>query len=377
MSSNSLAGRFRCSRTKCPAGVRLTGRWRVPPFSDELLTTNLRWVEGAVKWGERGASAALAAGTIKAVPKAFISYSWDDDAHRDWVRDFAARLRQDGVESVLDRWHVVPGDQLPAFMERSVRESDYVLIICTPRYKARSDAREGGVGYEGDIMTGEVMNTQNQRKFIPILRRGEWLQAAPTWLQAKYRLDLRDGADAERQYQDLLTTILGTREQPPPVAAPGSRSAVPAVGGAPQNAGSGTGFESIRIEGLLVDEIGTPRGDRTPGSALYDVPFKLSRRPTHEWVDLFIEAWNRPSSFTSMHRPGIASIRGDRILLDGTTVDEVAQYHRDTLVQAVQRANSQYAELVRRREAAEARERERLEQHRKSVANAAKKVKFD
>ena len=51
-------------------------------------------------------------------PKAFISYSWGDDAHSQWVKELATRLRQDGVDVTLDRWHAVPGDQIPAFMER-------------------------------------------------------------------------------------------------------------------------------------------------------------------------------------------------------------------------------------------------------------------
>lgn len=118
---------------------------------------------------------------------AFMSYSWDDEGHKVWVRDLATRVRGCGIDLKLDQWHLVPGDQLPQFMESAVRESDFVLIVCTPRYKLRSDQRTGGVGYEGDIMTAEVMTTRNQRKFIPILRRGKWAEAAPSWLAGKYR----------------------------------------------------------------------------------------------------------------------------------------------------------------------------------------------
>jgi hypothetical protein len=148
---------------------------------------------------------------------AFVSYSWDSDEHRNWVLALATRLRGDGVETVLDQWHLVPGDQLPAFMEKAVRESDYVLIVCTPRYKDRSERRIGGVGYEGDIITGEVLTTRNERKFIPILRTGDWVKAAPTWLSGKYHIDLRSEPYGERQYEDLLTTLLGTRPAAPPI----------------------------------------------------------------------------------------------------------------------------------------------------------------
>ena len=105
-------------------------------------------------------------------PKAFMSYSWDDDQHKEWVASLATNLRDNGIETILDQWHAVPGDQLPEFMERQIRENDYVLIICTPNYRLKSDGRKGGVGYEGDIMTAEVHNQRNHRKFIPILARG-------------------------------------------------------------------------------------------------------------------------------------------------------------------------------------------------------------
>jgi hypothetical protein len=314
------------------------------------------------------------------MPTAFVSYSWDSDEHRGWVLALATRLRGDGVETVLDQWHLVPGDQLPAFMEKAVRESDYVLIVCTPRYKDRSERRLGGVGYEGDIITGQVLTTRNERKFIPVLRKGDWSEASPTWLAGKYHVDLRNEPYDERHYRDLLTTLLGTREQAPPVRqAPERASQRPApsstVTTRPPVAATET-FEPIRIAGVIVDEIGTPRGDRTRGSALYSVPFRFSRHPPSEWSQLFIQAWDHPSSYTSMHRPGIARIHGDKVILDGTTVEEVEEYHRETLILATDEANKGYTEWQRRRRAAEERERARLDAHKQSVEDAAKRLKF-
>jgi hypothetical protein len=72
---------------------------------------------------------------------AFISYSWDDETHKEWVRAPVTRLRAGGVDVRLDHRHAVPGDQLPEFMEREIRESDYVIIVCTPKYKSKSDDR--------------------------------------------------------------------------------------------------------------------------------------------------------------------------------------------------------------------------------------------
>src|SRR5689334_21959276 len=104
--------------------------------------------------------------TIKP-PTVFVSYAWEDDV-KVWVRNFATRLRREGgVDVQIDQWHVAPGDPLTVFMERAVRTNDFVLIVCTPKYKIKSDARQGGVGYEGNIITGEVFTKANHRKFIP------------------------------------------------------------------------------------------------------------------------------------------------------------------------------------------------------------------
>ena len=131
------------------------------------------------------------------------------------VASWAVRLRGDGIDIKLDKWQVVPGDQLPKFMEKEIRENSFVLIVCTPRYKWRADNREGGVGYEGDIMTAEAMNVGNQRKFIPILARGAWLEAAPSWLSGKDNINFSDPTRFEDQYQRLFQTLTGQLPTPP------------------------------------------------------------------------------------------------------------------------------------------------------------------
>jgi hypothetical protein len=61
-------------------------------------------------------------------PTAFISCSGDDETHKQWVQDLATRLRTDGVDVRLDHWHTAPGNQLPEFMEREIRDNDYVIM---------------------------------------------------------------------------------------------------------------------------------------------------------------------------------------------------------------------------------------------------------
>ncbi|MEW6402683.1 MAG: SUMF1/EgtB/PvdO family nonheme iron enzyme [Chloroflexota bacterium] len=152
-------------------------------------------------------------------PKVFISYAWEDDV-KPWVLMFAKRLRKDGVETVLDLWETDYGDQLPVFMEKAVRESDFVILICTPKYKKKSDSREGGVGYEGHIITAEIFEKNNHRKFVPVLRKGGWVFAAPSWAAGKLYIDLSGNPYNEANYRDLLRTLHGRRPTPPPIGEP-------------------------------------------------------------------------------------------------------------------------------------------------------------
>ena len=300
-------------------------------------------------------------------PKAFVSYSWDDEGHKEWVADLATKLRGDGVDVTLDQWNMVPGDQLTSFMEKEIRDNDYVLIICTPNYRMKSDQRKGGVGYEGDIMTAEVLTKGNHRKFIPVFARGSWDESAPSWLKGKVYVDLSTEEKLEVNYSDLTATLHGTRPAAPPLRMR-SRNI------RRQEMKRSESDEPLGIVGVVVDEVTQPRLDGTPGSALHAVPLRLNRVPSQLWSELFVNSWNRPPQFTTMHRPGIASVRGDKIILNGTTIDEVKRYHRSTLVLCVNVANEKERECRDRERNEEEKRRQQVEAHRKEIEDGVKDI---
>lgn len=327
---------------------------------------------------------ATTAGAAPPQPRAFISYAWDTPEHQAWVRDLAARLRADGVNTTLDQWALQPGDQLPHFMEQSIREHEYVLIICTPRYAERSNTRQGGVGYEGDIITAELLNDRNHRKFIPILRGNNPDDSIPTWLRSKYRIDLRGTPYNDEQYHDLLTTMHGLRPTPPPIgpaATPATPArtptAAPPAATATAPPATPTTPEPIRILGIIADDVTHPRKDGTRGSALYTIPFQLSRRPDHTWAAMFIEHWNHPPRYTTRHRPGIAHVTGDRIILEGTTIEEVEEFHRDTLKLAITETNNEHDKHQEHQAQERAREEQRRRDHDEHIHERSKRITFD
>jgi hypothetical protein len=274
----------------------------------------------------------------------------------------------------------VQKSQTTSFMEGAIRDNDFVVIICTPTYKAKSEGRKGGVGYEGDIMTAEVLQSRNNRKFIPVLKQDDWKASSPSWLQGKYFIDLRGEPYSEDHYQDLLVTLLGNRETPPAVGKKAEtrtvvEAAIPTrfakVASATQRS------IPIKIIGIIADQVSAPRNDGTPGSALYRVPFRLSRNPSQYWAEAFVKAWNMPPQFTSMHRPGIARVMANTIVLDGTTLEEVEKYHRDTLRLCVNEANrdEEFHLKDRERRASEAIRQEA--KRREQVADAVSRIRFD
>jgi hypothetical protein len=136
-------------------------------------------------------------------------------------------------------------------------------------------------------------------------------------------------------------------------------------------------FEPIRIIDIIEKDVSKPRNDGTRGSALYNVPFQLSRRPPAEWADYFPGAWDHPSSYSSSHRPGICTIVNARIWLNGTTLEEVAATHKATLQLALDDTNQKYAQFEARQSAEEEKKRREQEAHEQHVHETAKKIKFD
>ena len=126
----------------------------------------------------------------------------------------------------------------------------------------------------------------------------------------------------------------------------------------------------------MTDQVTVPKMDGTRGSALYSIPFKLSRCPSTLWDQLFVRAWNHPPRFSTMHRPGIASVYGDQIVLNGTTIEEVRDYHRETLKMCVKIANDEEQRIIKEEQRKKELEETKKKEHLSNVKNVAKDIEF-
>jgi hypothetical protein len=139
-------------------------------------------------------------------PKAFISYSHDTLEHKKWVLELATRLRNNGIDAILDQFELRPGDDLPHFMEKNLRLADKILMVCTENYINKANQGQGGVGYEKMIITSNLLKSIDENKIIPLIRQSG-MKEVPTFLKTKVYIDFSKKDDFEFSYDELVRTI--------------------------------------------------------------------------------------------------------------------------------------------------------------------------
>ncbi|MCK5169280.1 MAG: toll/interleukin-1 receptor domain-containing protein [Bacteroidales bacterium] len=139
--------------------------------------------------------------------KVFISYSWDSDEHKLWVLNIAQKLSENGVYVILDRFDLMAGKNMTHFMEESIDTAEKVIVIMTPNYKKKANARSGGVGFEYSMLTQEIFQDQDTDKYIPIRRNGDYSECAPKFLGSLISIDMTNDVEFEDKFEKLLKTI--------------------------------------------------------------------------------------------------------------------------------------------------------------------------
>lgn len=168
-------------------------------------------------------------------PRVFISYSHDDDAHKQWVYKLACRLVESGVDVILDQWDLPLGSNLIKFMEHGLSNSDRVLIICTDNYNRKSNQGLGGVGYEKIILTAELFLDQDTTKFISCIRGVTDKLKTPLCLSGRAYIDFTDDAKFDTSTNSLLHELHGVPQRPKPNLGenpflPPAKSLLPSIG---------------------------------------------------------------------------------------------------------------------------------------------------
>lgn len=136
--------------------------------------------------------------------RVFVSYSWDNDTHKDWVFQLCQDLRDRGVDAIIDQ-AMRKGKDLLDFMEKGIANAHRVLVVGTPNYKRKSEEEKGGVKYEQNIIKASILQGIGSDRYITILREGEGFEESfPAVISTKGGYDMRNDGD----YQEHLTALV-------------------------------------------------------------------------------------------------------------------------------------------------------------------------
>ncbi len=156
------------------------------------------------------------------VPRVFISYAQESDDHSERVLGLANKLRSHGIDVMIDRYDPSPPEGWPKWMERQIRNSDFVICVITEAYYRRANAegeldRGKGVAWETDIIL-ECLYEEPHRntRFIPIVFDPSHEQFIIYRLRASTRYcldqdDIRAGVPA-RNYKKLYRHLTNQPE---------------------------------------------------------------------------------------------------------------------------------------------------------------------
>lgn len=106
--------------------------------------------------------------------KVFISYSHDSEEHKDNVLSLADRLRDEGINCIIDQYEESPSEGWVRWAINQIEEAEFVLVVCTEQYhrlfRGEVETIAGRTAnWQGAIITQSIYDSQaNNTKFIPV-----------------------------------------------------------------------------------------------------------------------------------------------------------------------------------------------------------------
>lgn len=134
------------------------------------------------------------------IPHIFISYDVESEEHEKKIQRFVKKLRNQGFKVfTLDDMRF--GERIARFLE-DIENCDFVLLICTPEYKRRTERIQsgGGVVNERHIIISSIITHGSELKIIPVLFSGDWSTSLPVWAVGKKGIDYREESEEELMY---------------------------------------------------------------------------------------------------------------------------------------------------------------------------------
>ena len=124
------------------------------------------------------------------------------------------RLRDDGVDAILDQYESPPAEGWPFWMEHQIRDADFVLVVCSETYlrkvEDREERRKGqGVVWEINSIYNHLYSSKLvSTKFIPVLLESASPDDIPVPLRGFTHYRVGTEPDYDKLYRRLTNQPL-------------------------------------------------------------------------------------------------------------------------------------------------------------------------
>lgn len=133
----------------------------------------------------------------------FLSYSWDNKEHQEWVSKLANDLTANGLYVLYDGY-LKAGTPIDQFMELGMRRADKIILVGTNKYLERYYTVDSGVAFEGCLVRSNIVQCIGTNKIIPCLRTGDDFKSIfPMTLVSRKGYDFRD----DEKYAEALNNL--------------------------------------------------------------------------------------------------------------------------------------------------------------------------
>jgi hypothetical protein len=137
-------------------------------------------------------------------PKTFISHAGEDKDR--FVRDFASKLRNKGIDAWFAEWEIVPGDSIvQKVFDQGIKESNVFVVILS-----RFSVNKRWVREELDV--GVIKKIEEGSRIIPVVIDDCEI---PTALQATLWVRIHDLNSYEKELDQIVMSIYGQSARPP------------------------------------------------------------------------------------------------------------------------------------------------------------------
>ncbi|MFA5018204.1 MAG: toll/interleukin-1 receptor domain-containing protein [Methylobacter sp.] len=137
-------------------------------------------------------------------PKVFVSHASEDKDR--FVLQFAAHLRQNGIDAWLDKWEMLPGDSLvDKIFEEGIKEAKAVIIVLSKFSVDKPWVRE-------ELNAACVKRINNGSKLIPVVIDDCEI---PEVLKSTLWEKITDLSSYDANLERIISSIFGVIDKPP------------------------------------------------------------------------------------------------------------------------------------------------------------------